>query len=103
MSLETRPHSCLNHSLFPSLLSRFVGRKKFNMDPKRGIEFLLDNDLVQSTSDAVANFLFKGEGLNKSAIGEYLGEKSDFNLEVNPWPWHVLDIDVFTRLFCNNS
>jgi len=59
-----------------------IGRKKFNMDPKRGIEFLLDNDLVQSTSDAVANFLFKGEGLNKSAIGEYLGEKSDFNLEV---------------------
>ena len=59
-----------------------IGRKKFNMDPKRGIEFLLENDLVQSTSDAVANFLFKGEGLNKSAIGEYLGEKSDFNLEV---------------------
>lgn len=59
-----------------------IGRKKFNMDPKRGIEFLLENDLVQNTSDAVANFLFKGEGLNKSAIGEYLGEKSDFNLEV---------------------
>ena len=55
------------------------------MDPKRGIEFLLENDLVQSTSDAVANFLFKGEGLNKSAIGEYLGEKSDFNLEVRPF------------------
>ena len=55
------------------------------MDPKRGIEFLLENDLVQSTSDAVANFLFKGEGLNKSAIGEYLGEKSDFNLEVRSW------------------
>jgi cytohesin len=27
----------------------------------------------------VAAFLYKGEGLNKTAIGDYLGEKSDFN------------------------
>lgn len=59
-----------------------IGRKKFNMDPKRGIEFLLENHVLQSNSDDVSQFLFKGEGLNKSAIGEYLGEKIDFNLEV---------------------
>jgi len=26
--------------------------------------------------------LFKGEGLNKTAIGDYLGEKNDFNIQV---------------------
>lgn len=59
-----------------------IGKKKFNMDPKKGIEFLLENNLIKNTPQDVANFLYKGEGLNKTAIGTYLGEKIDFNLEV---------------------
>ena len=51
------------------------GKKKFNMDPKKGIEFLIENNLVENTADSIANFLFTGEGLNKTAIGEYRGEK----------------------------
>lgn len=30
----------------------------------------------------MAEFLYKGEGLNKTAIGEYLGERNDFNVQV---------------------
>ncbi|KAJ3607546.1 hypothetical protein NHX12_024597 [Muraenolepis orangiensis] len=48
-----------------------MGRKKFNMDPKK---FLLENDLLQHTPEDVSQFLYKGEGLNKTAIGDYLGE-----------------------------
>ncbi|KAJ4931971.1 hypothetical protein JOQ06_010407, partial [Pogonophryne albipinna] len=59
-----------------------MGRKKFNMDPKKGIQFLIENDLLKNTSDDIAQFLYKGEGLNKTAIGDYLGERDDFNLEV---------------------
>jgi cytohesin len=59
----------------PKLRQMSVGKKKFNMDSKKGIEFLIENNLIESTSDAVAQFLFNGEGLNKTAIGEYLGEK----------------------------
>jgi cytohesin len=45
------------------------------MDPKKGIEFLIENNLIENTPESVANFLFTGEGLNKTAIGTYLGEK----------------------------
>ncbi|KAA8585073.1 hypothetical protein FQN60_003767 [Etheostoma spectabile] len=53
-----------------------MGRKKFNMDPKKGIQFLLENDLLQNTPEDIAQFLYKGEGLNKTVIGDYLGERS---------------------------
>ena len=56
-----------------------MGKKKFNMDPKKGIEFLVSHSLVQETPEDVAQFLYKGEGLNKTMIGDYLGERNDFN------------------------
>ncbi|XP_054831801.1 cytohesin-1 isoform X5 [Eublepharis macularius] len=59
-----------------------MGRKKFNMDPKKGIQFLIENDLLKNTCDDIAQFLYKGEGLNKTAIGDYLGERDDFNIQV---------------------
>jgi cytohesin len=39
------------------------------------MEFLIENSLIENTPEAIAQFLFSGEGLNKSAIGNYLGEK----------------------------
>jgi len=56
-----------------------MGKKKFNMDPKKGIEFLILHNIVKETPEDVAQFLYKEEGLNKTAIGDYLGEKNDFN------------------------
>ena len=56
-----------------------MGKKKFNMDPKKGIDFLILNSLIKETPEEVAQFLYKEEGLNKTAIGDYLGEKNDFN------------------------
>ncbi|XP_016385913.1 cytohesin-1-like [Sinocyclocheilus rhinocerous] len=53
-----------------------MGRKKFNMDPKKGIQFLIENELLKNTCEDIAQFLYKGEGLNKTAIGDYLGESS---------------------------
>ncbi|MCL4139921.1 UNVERIFIED_CONTAM: hypothetical protein GTU68_053228 [Idotea baltica] len=59
-----------------------IGRKKFNMDPKKGIEYLIENGLLQNTPNDIAQFLYKGEGLNKTAIGDYLGERNEFNQQV---------------------
>uniref|UniRef100_A0A8D8QNM7 Cytohesin-1 n=1 Tax=Cacopsylla melanoneura TaxID=428564 RepID=A0A8D8QNM7_9HEMI len=59
-----------------------IGRKKFNMDPKKGIEWLIQHNLLEHTEQGVAQFLYKGEGLNKTAIGDYLGERHDFNEKV---------------------
>jgi len=41
----------------------------------QGIEFLISNGLLQNDAESVAQFLHKGEGLNKTAIGDYLGER----------------------------
>jgi len=66
----------------PKTKQMSIGKKKFNMDPKKGIEYLIDHGLLQNTPEDVAQFLYQGEGLNKTAIGDYLGEKSDFNIAV---------------------
>lgn len=52
------------------------------MDPKKGIEYLIEHNLLTATPEDVAQFLYKGEGLNKTAIGDYLGERHDFNERV---------------------
>ncbi len=41
----------------------------------QGIRFLIDSSLLKNTSEDIAKFLYKGEGLNKTAIGDYLGER----------------------------
>ncbi len=64
-----------NSKNHPRLKQISLGKKKFNMDYKKGMEFLIENGLVENTPDAVAQFLFSGEGLNKTSIGNYLGEK----------------------------
>uniref|UniRef100_A0A1S4LC97 Cytohesin 1, 2, 3, putative n=1 Tax=Ixodes scapularis TaxID=6945 RepID=A0A1S4LC97_IXOSC len=60
-----------------------IGKKKFNMDPKKGIEYLVEHGLLRpDAAHEVAQFLYKGQGLNKTAIGDYLGERNDFNMRV---------------------
>ncbi len=39
------------------------------------MDFLIQNNLVENTPEAVAHFLYSGDGLNKTSIGTYLGEK----------------------------
>lgn len=41
----------------------------------QGIVFLVENELLRHTPEDIAQFLYKGEGLNKTAIGDYLGER----------------------------
>lgn len=41
----------------------------------QGIAFLVENELLRHTPEEIAQFLYKGEGLNKTAIGDYLGER----------------------------
>lgn len=59
-----------------------TGKKKFNIDPDKGLEYLISNNLLNNTPEDIAEFLFSAEGLNKTMIGNYLGENSEFNLDV---------------------
>ncbi|KAL2086886.1 hypothetical protein ACEWY4_017945 [Coilia grayii] len=58
------------------------GKKKFNMDPKKGVHYLVENKLLDLTPQGVAEFLYKEDGLNKTAIGDYLGEREDIHLQI---------------------
>ena len=41
----------------------------------QGISYLVDNGLLEWEAESVAEFLYKEEGLNKSAIGNFLGDR----------------------------
>lgn len=59
-----------------------AGKKKFNQDSKKGMAYLIECELVKNSVASVASFLFSTNGLSKTAIGDYLGEREDFNVEV---------------------
>ncbi|KAM3833557.1 cytohesin-4 [Vipera latastei] len=59
-----------------------IGRKKFNMDPVKGIQYLAEHKVLSLDAQEVAKFLYQGEGLNKTAIGDYLGQRDPLNLQV---------------------
>ncbi|XP_076871828.1 cytohesin 4b [Brachyhypopomus gauderio] len=65
------------------------GKKKFNMDPKKGINYLVENDLLENNPQSIAEFLYKEEGLNKTAIGDFLGERDEI---------HLLTLKAFVEL-----
>lgn len=51
------------------------GIKRFNYKPKKGVEFLLQHGFIASREPAeIAKFLLRTDGLNKTVIGDYLGE-----------------------------
>ncbi|XP_063010544.1 cytohesin-4 isoform X1 [Melospiza melodia melodia] len=59
-----------------------LGRKKFNMDPEKGIQYLIEHQVLSSDLQEIARFLHKGEGLNKTAIGDYLGGRDPTNIQI---------------------
>lgn len=41
----------------------------------QGVHYLVDSGLLEWRAASVAEFLYKEEGLNKTAIGNFLGER----------------------------
>jgi brefeldin A-inhibited guanine nucleotide-exchange protein len=59
------------------------GIEKFNWKPKRGLKYLIETGhLASDDPKDVAVFLLNTEGLNKTQIGEYLGEGDEYNIQV---------------------
>lgn len=78
---STNDFDCNHPSSFGSR-QLSIGKKRFNMDPKKGVEYLIEHDILDETPESIAKFLFDGDGLNKTAIGNYLGERIEFNMKV---------------------
>ncbi|KAI8082976.1 uncharacterized protein BX664DRAFT_284806 [Halteromyces radiatus] len=59
------------------------GIRQFNWKPKKGMALLGKNGFVDMKDHtSVAQFLLSTEGLNKTIIGEYLGEGDDENVAI---------------------
>lgn len=54
----------------------------FNRKPRKGIEFLINANKVGESAEEIAAFLKSTSGLNKTMIGDYLGEREDLSLKV---------------------
>lgn len=71
LSLVTPPSPPCFSSVPQKTMER--GVNKFNVNPKDGIAYLIENGLVADTAESICNFLSTGEGLSKRRIGEYFG------------------------------
>ncbi|GKU88361.1 hypothetical protein SLEP1_g2637 [Rubroshorea leprosula] len=58
------------------------GISLFNRKPKKGIEFLIKANKVGDSPEEIAAFLKNASGLNKTLIGDYLGEREELSLKV---------------------
>jgi len=58
------------------------GKKLFNKNPKEGIRFFQQKNLLGASPQEVAAFLRETTFLDKTMIGDYLGDKKDFNMQV---------------------
>ncbi|CAL0306154.1 unnamed protein product [Lupinus luteus] len=58
------------------------GISLFNRKPKKGIEFLINAKKVGDSPEDIATFLKDASGLNKTLIGDYLGEREELSLKV---------------------
>lgn len=61
-----------------------LGKKKFNSDPRKGISWMIEENVIQNNPKSIAEFFYKNneKGLSKTAIGEYLGDNREFNIQV---------------------
>ncbi|KAI0265936.1 hypothetical protein BC834DRAFT_158606 [Gloeopeniophorella convolvens] len=57
------------------------GIRRFNLKPKKGLEYLVEVGLLPSMEPQdVAKFLLNTDGLSKALIGEYLGEGDEVHI-----------------------
>ncbi|XP_057859507.1 brefeldin A-inhibited guanine nucleotide-exchange protein 2 isoform X2 [Cryptomeria japonica] len=80
------------------------GISLFNRKPRKGIEFLVNAKKVGDSPEEIAAFLKNVSGLDKTLIGDYLGERDDFSLRVmhayvDSFNFQDMQFDEALRLF----
>uniref|UniRef100_A0A674BER6 IQ motif and SEC7 domain-containing protein 3 n=1 Tax=Salmo trutta TaxID=8032 RepID=A0A674BER6_SALTR len=60
-----------------------IGLNLFNVNPDKGLQFLISRGFIPDTPIGVAHFLLQRKGLSRQMIGEFLGNsKKPFNRDV---------------------
>lgn len=80
------------------------GISLFNRKPKKGIDFLIKANKVGGSPKEIADFLKDASGLNKTLIGDYLGEREDLSLKVmheyvDSFDFQGMEFDEAIRVF----
>lgn len=89
---EIEPNNIPNYTRF-TILNNFEkirekakvlenGTREFNAKPKHGIKYLIKNGIILETPESISEFLHTTKGLDKAAIGDYLGENDPTCLKV---------------------
>lgn len=83
------------------------GIEKFNKNPKKGVKYLQENGLLGLEPDDVAELLHTDERLDKTQIGELIGDNDLFSREVmysyiDKFNFTDMDFVSALRLFLNN-
>ncbi|XP_034367582.2 IQ motif and SEC7 domain-containing protein 3 isoform X1 [Arvicanthis niloticus] len=80
------PASCRSPTLSTDTLRKRlyrIGLNLFNINPDKGIQFLISRGFIPDTPIGVAHFLLQRKGLSRQMIGEFLGiSKKQFNRDV---------------------
>ena len=59
-----------------------TGILRFNMKPKKGLQYLVEHGLLDNTAESVAAFFHANTALDKTMVGDFMGEDVDFNKKV---------------------
>lgn len=54
----------------------------FNLNPSKGIKYLQHHSILDASAESVAQFFHSTDRLDKSLVGEYMGDFNTFNKEV---------------------
>ncbi|KAJ8392283.1 hypothetical protein AAFF_G00076470 [Aldrovandia affinis] len=80
------PASCKSPTLSTDVMRKRlyrIGLNLFNVNPDKGIQFLISRGFIPDTPIGVAHFLLQRKGLSRQMIGEFLGNsKKHFNRDV---------------------
>lgn len=55
---------------------------RFNRKPKKGVQFLQEQRLLGNTSAEIAEWLYTNDRLDKTGVGDFLGDSDDLSKEV---------------------
>lgn len=97
-----------NHELFEKQRSLKKGTQEavslFNSEPKKGIKYAIENDLIKNDPQDIAKFLHTTEGLSKKEIGGYIGtskNKEILDAFVKRFDFKGIDFLLALRSFLN--
>ncbi|KAF7229204.1 transcript variant X1 [Nothobranchius furzeri] len=80
------PASCKSPTLSTDVMRKRlyrIGLNLFNLNPDKGLQFLISRGFIPDTPIGVAHFLLQRKGLSRQMIGEFLGNsKKPFNRDV---------------------